>query len=231
MPISPINRSMISEQVYEQIKGGIVRGEWEPGAKLPSENELSQMFNVSRVPIREALRKLNAFGVVETRQGEGTYVATLTAGNFMNSLLPILILNKKNMMDILQYRTLVEGESAALAACNATAENISLLQSNVQEIVRIAKSCPEFSHADLRFHTLVAQATQNTLIAGIANVIQDILFGYYRKINEIMGIERAIRYHTLIFESIRNGDADNARKWMNEHIRTTVENIAEDFAE
>lgn len=231
MPISPISRSMISEQVFEQIKEGIVRGEWIPGSKLPSENELCQMFNVSRVPIREALQKLGALGIIETRRGEGTFVSSLTAGNFMISLVPLLALNKKNMMDILQYRALVEGESAALAAQNATADDLRQMQASVEEIVKLGKYCPEFSKADLQFHTIVAQATQNSLIKGIATIIQDILIGYYRKINEIMGIERALRYHTLIFEAIQAGDAESARKWMNEHVRTTVENVAQDFSD
>ena len=73
-------------------------------------------------------------------------------------------------------------------------------------------------------------ATQNSLIAGIASIIHDVLIVYYRKINEIMGIERAIYYHTLVLNAIREGDADSARKWMNEHINTTVEDIARNFA-
>ena len=231
MPIRSIQRSMLSEQIFQQIKDSIVRGEWLPGDKLPSEHELCQLFHVSRVPIREALRKLCAIGVLETRRGEGTYVSYLTAGSFMNSLLPILILNKKNMMDILQYRSMVEGESAALAAQNATDEDLIKMQECVEVITKLARPCLEFSQADLRFHRLVAEATQNSLIKGIAIVIQDILLGYYRKINEIMGIERAIYYHTLIFEAIRARDAENARKWMNEHVRTTVEDMAKQFAE
>ena len=231
MPIRPINRSMLSEQIFHQIKDSIVRGEWLPGDKLPSENELCQLFHVSRVPIREALRKLCAIGVLETRRGEGTYVSCLTAGSFMNSLLPVLILNKKNMMDILQYRSLVEGESAALAAQNATDDDLFKLRESVETITTIARPCLEFSQADLRFHRVVAEATQNSLLKGIAVVVQDILLGYYRKINEIMGVERAVYYHTLIYEAIRSRDADTARKWMNEHVRTTVEDMASHFSE
>ena len=119
MPIKPIQRRIISEQIFDQLKQIIVRGEWVPGTKIPSENEIRQMFHVSRVPIREALQKLSVLGLIEIRPGEGTYVSPVTMGTLMNSFMPILILNKKNMMDILQYRMLIEGESAALAAQNA----------------------------------------------------------------------------------------------------------------
>jgi len=222
---------MLSEQVFQQIKDSIVRCEWLPGDKLPSEHELCQLFHVSRVPIREALRKLCAIGVLETRRGEGTYVSFLTVGSFMNSLLPVLILNKKNMMDILQYRSMVEGESAALAAQNATDNDLLKMRECVETITRIARPCLEFSQADMQFHRVVAEATQNSLIKGIAIVIQDVLLGHYRKINQIMGIERAIRYHTLICESICNRDAVNAQKWMNEHVRTTVEDMEQQSSE
>lgn len=229
MPILSIKRSMLSEQIFHQLKDSIVCGEWLPGDKLPSEHELCQLFHVSRVPIREALRKLCAIGVLETRRGEGTYVSFLTAGSFMNSLLPVLILNPKNMMDILQYRSMVEGESAALAAQNATDDDLRNMQECVETITQIARPCLEFSQADLRFHRVVAEATQNSLIKGIAVVIQDILLGYYRKINEVMGTERAVYYHTLIYEAICDRDAETARRWMNEHVQTTVEDMAKEF--
>lgn len=231
MAIQPINRSILSEQIFQQIKENIVRGEWLPGDKLPSEHDLCQLFRVSRVPVREALRKLCAIGVLETRRGEGTFVSYLTAGSFMNSLLPTLILNKKNMMDILQYRSIIEGESAALAAQNATEDDIARLCESVETISKIAKPCLEFSQADMKFHRVIAEATQNSLLKGITAIIQDIMLVYYRKINEVMGIERAIYYHTLIYEAVRLRDADNARRWMNEHVRTTVEDMSQQFTE
>lgn len=231
MPIRPINRSMLSEQIFQQIKDNIVRGEWLPGDKLPSEHDLCRLFRVSRVPVREALRKLCALGVLETRRGEGTFVSYLTAGSFMNSLLPALILNKKNMMDILQYRSIIEGESAALAAQCATDDDIVRLRESVEAITKIARPCLEFSQADMRFHRVVAEATQNSLLKGISVIIQDIMLVYYRKINEVMGTDRAIYYHSLIYESICDRDVENARKWMNEHVRTTVEDMSQQFTE
>ena len=69
MEIVPISRRNISRQVYDQMLDNILNGVWPPGTKLPSENELTQMFGVSRVPIREALKKLSTMGITQTRQG------------------------------------------------------------------------------------------------------------------------------------------------------------------
>ena len=104
MEIVPISRRNISRQVYDQMLDNILNGVWPPGTKLPSENELTQMFGVSRVPIREALKKLSTMGITQTRQGEGSFVQMMTPGMFMNSLLPMLVWNRKSMMDILEYR-------------------------------------------------------------------------------------------------------------------------------
>lgn len=231
MEIIPIDKKSVSQQVVDQIMSNIVNRTWSPGAKLPSENELGQLFGVSRVPIREALRTLNAMGITQTRQGEGSYVSEPTPGMFMNSLLPLLILNRRSMMDILEYRRIVEPENAALAARNASPEDLEHMQRTLAVMERIGRPALEFSIADMEFHLDIARATQNSLLFNMANVIRDILVSYYRKINQIMGVGRALKYHRLIFEAIRDHDEDRARRWMQEHVRTTIEDVSIKYAD
>lgn len=229
MDIIPIDKKSVSRQVYDQILDNILNGIWPPGTKLPSENELGLMFGVSRVPIREALKKLNAMGIAQTRQGEGSFVLMLTPGMFMNSLLPMLVLNRKSMMDILEYRRIVEPENAALAAKNADENDIAAMLVTLAEMDRIGKPEIAFSIADMKFHLDIARATKNSLLFNVSNVIRDVLVAYYRKINEIMGIERALKYHPLIFEAIRSRDPEQARRWMSEHIATTIDDVSQKF--
>jgi len=220
--MKPIPKSRVGDQVFEQIKEAILKGVWGPGTKMPSENELSEMLQVSRGPIREALRKLSAFGIIETRQGEGSFVRAVTVESMMNSFVPIMSLNKKNMMDILQYRQIIEGESAALAAENADDYDLSLMEQAIKELTDIGRPCIECSTADLAFHFYVAQATKNLLIAGVSSVIKDLMLKHYAKINELMGMESAIHYHHLIFEAIKRKDPETARALMNEHIKRSI---------
>ena len=231
MEIGPIDRRNISRQVYDQMLDNILNGVWPPGTKLPSENELTQMFGVSRVPIREALKKLSTMGITQTRQGEGSFVQMMTPGMFMNSLLPMLVWNRKSMMDILEYRRIVEPENAALAAINADGDDLACILATIRDIERIDAPVLEFAIADMKFHLDIARATKNSLLFNVSNVIRDVLVSYYRKINELMGTDRAIRYHRLIFEAIRDRDPDRARHWMQEHILTTIDDVSLKFPE
>ena len=229
MVIVPIDKRGVGCQVYDQMLDNILNGIWPPGTKLPSENELGQMFGVSRVPIREALRKLNTMGITQTRQGEGSFVLMVTPGMFMNSLLPMLVWNRKSMMDILEYRRIVEPENAALAARNADETDIVHLLQTLGEMNKIGRPELEFAIADMKFHLDIARATKNSLLFNVSNVIRDVLVSYYRKINELMGIDRALKYHRLIFEAIRDNDPEAARRWMQEHIATTIVDVSQKF--
>ena len=231
MKIVPIEKKNISQQIADQIMGNIMRGVWDSGSKLPSENELCLLFGVSRVPIREALRTLNAMGITQTRQGEGTFISEPTPGLFMNSLVPLLVLNRKSMMDILEYRRIVEPENAALAARNAEQEDIEAMLATLAVMDRVGQPALEFATADMEFHLDIARATKNTLLFGATNVIRDVLVNYYQKINELMGIDRALKYHRLIFEAIQARDPDQARQWMQEHIATTIDDVSMKYRE
>lgn len=229
MAITPIEKKNISQQIFDQILQDIRTGTWGPGSKLPSENELCLMFGVSRVPIREALRSLNMMGITQTRQGEGSFVSEINPGLFMNSLLPVLVLSRKGMMDILEYRRIVEPENAALAAQNADESDIYTMEATLAVMERIGKPVLDFSISDMQFHLDVARATKNTLLFSAANVIRDVLVDYYRKINEIMGVERALKYHRFIFDAIVARDPEQARCWMQEHIATTIDNVSQTY--
>lgn len=231
MAVMPIKRKHLSNQITEQILANIASGTWPPGSKLPSENELTQFFNISRVPVREALQKLAAMGVVQTRQGEGTYVMTVTPGMLMTPLLPMMIQNRKSMMDVLQYRLIVEAECAALAAVNADETDLARMEAILDEMERIREPVVPYAIADLTFHLEIARATKNSVLFGISNIIKDILVGYFHKINEIMGIERGIKYHRLIFHAIRDQDANAARRWMQEHVDTTWDDVSKNYSE
>lgn len=231
MIVSPIDKRQISHQVYDQILDNILNGIWPPGSKLPSENELCQLFGVSRVPIREALKRLTTMGITQTRQGEGTFVLMVTPGMFMNSLLPMLVLNRKSMLDVLEYRRIVEPENAALAARNADENDVATIAATIEQIRRVGRPAPEFAIADMKFHLEIARATKNSLLFNISNVIRDVMVSYYRKINEIMGVDRALKYHALIYEAIRDRDEEAARRWMHEHIATTIDDVTRNFSD
>ena len=80
MGIVPIKKVNVGQMVFDQMQELLIRGEWKPGDRLPSENELADMFNVSRITIRQALQKLSVLGLVKTRFGEGSFVKKFDIG-------------------------------------------------------------------------------------------------------------------------------------------------------
>ncbi|MDR3590838.1 MAG: FadR/GntR family transcriptional regulator [Negativicutes bacterium] len=215
--------------MYDQILDNIFNGVWPPGTKLPSESELCKLLGVSRVPIRDALNRLNAMGIIQTHQGEGSRVLMLTPGMFMNSLLPMLVFNRKSMLDILEYRRIVEPENAALAAKRAEADDIANISASVEMMEKVGRPIIEFAIADMKFHLDIARATKNSLMFNVANVIRDVMVSYYRRINEITGIDKALMYHRNIFEAIRAGDSERARKWMEENLAVTIDEVSQGY--
>ena len=113
--VKPIKRVSVGEQVFTQLKELLVQGEWKPGEKLPSENELAAQFGVSRITVRQALQKLGALGLVETRLGEGSFVKQLEAADAVTPLIPAIVLSRDTLPQVMEFREMLEIQSAALA--------------------------------------------------------------------------------------------------------------------
>ena len=88
MGINKVSRVKVSDAVYNQMMDMITRGQWKSGERIPSEPELSQLFGVSRVTVREAVQKLVSLSLVECRQGEGTYVCDTKSSTFLSAFIP-----------------------------------------------------------------------------------------------------------------------------------------------
>jgi len=118
----PIRQLRISEEVAEQLKQSIVSGHFKPGEKLPPERDLADEFQVSRVAIREALRKLEHAGFIVTRQGAtgGAFVTDLNFEYLVNAFLDLFLADKISIPELHHVRLLIEPEVARLAASNIT---------------------------------------------------------------------------------------------------------------
>ena len=120
----PIRQLRVSEEVAEQLKQSILLGHFKAGDKLPSERDLAEEFQVSRVAVREALRSLENTGFIETRQGAtgGAFVTDLTFEHLVSAFVDLFLAEKISAPELYQVRLLVEPEVARLAALNVTPE-------------------------------------------------------------------------------------------------------------
>ncbi len=225
MNIKPIQKVNVGEQVYEQLKQLLIAGEWPPGTKIPSENELAEKFDVSRITVRQALQKLNALGLLETRFGEGSFVKVVDVGESMNGLIPVMYLGKQSAKEVFEFRMIIEIECARLAARRATVEDIAGLEETRERMVECKNNqdLKGFSIADLDFHYKIAQITRNTLVIRTMSILRDVLECSMNEVIDKMGCENGIFYHTEIIHAIKDKDEVKAANIMKEHIKKNFE--------
>lgn len=223
MVLIPINKVNVSEQVFNQLKKMIVEGEWKPGDKLPSENELAASFGVSRMTVRQSLQKLIALGLIETKLGDGSYVRMPEAGDSLNALMPVMYLNKNSFLDVIEFREMIETEAAGLAALRGTAEQVGELKKIYKRMVSNKKNNRKFAMDDLAFHCYIGEMTGNALIIKTYALLDDILeAAMYDGITK-MGTDFAEQYHQFIIDCIEAHDEVKAREYMKKHLMNNRE--------
>ncbi|QHQ63088.1 GntR family transcriptional regulator [Anaerocolumna sedimenticola] len=223
MVIKPINKVNVSEQVFNQLKKAIIEGEWKPGDKIPSENELASSFGVSRMTVRQSLQKLIALGLIETKLGDGSYVRVLEAGDSLNALMPAMYLNKDSFLDVIEFREMIETESAGLAAIRSTGEQLTELKNIYTRMLSNKNNIKKFAMDDLAFHCKIGEMTGNELIIKTYALLDDILeAAMYDGITK-MGTEYAEQYHQLLIDSIEAHDELKAREYMKKHLMNNRE--------
>lgn len=220
--LKPIKKESVRGQVFWQLREQILRRTWPPGSKLPSENELSRTMGVSRVSIREGIQHLVSLGILQTRHGEGTFVRELSGQVHFNALIPLLVLDDIDILNVLEYRQIIERGTAALAAERATDQDLAEMEEVYDQMVRLRDNVAEFSRADLEFHLVLAKATGNPIIIKVNNVLRSILEVSMENIVTSLGMEDGLHYHRLIIDAIRARDAQAAESIMQEHVDRTI---------
>jgi len=218
-------RVSVVESVTERLIAYITEGQLEPGDRLPSEYELMEQLQVGRSSIREAIRGLTLVGIVEARPRRGMIV-TSPASNIRGQELKWPI-TYRALKDLFAVRLLLEGYAAQEAARTAAPEEIESISAAAASVERkIERSLPYFrENAD--FHLEIAKVTHNPVLL---NCLQMIIGGL-RDVREPCDLampgtpELDVRDHHLILNAIREHRPEQARRRMEAHLRSTVENL------
>src|SRR5699024_3752697 len=198
-------------------------GEYGEGEKLPSENDLARYFNVSRVPIREAISKLASVGYVESHQGKGSYVKSVTASDEFKEY-TYGEFTKKELLDLLEMRTLLEVEAAKLSALRRDQKNLEEIESALLDFKEITQDQYSIGYkADYNFHQAIIKSTQNSYIIQTFNNLQlvhqnALEFSLKLNIGKPRKREEVYREHEEIFQAILNQDEKTAKKKMKTHL-------------
>ncbi len=172
-----IERTSVPDQIFEQLKDSIVSGVWSPGEYLPSEALLAQEFGVSRMSVRTAIRKLETFGLVEVRMGEGSLVIEFDPAVFLKGLSPIFS-KPSSALEILEFRKALEIECLKLAIKRASEEDIGVLESLFNEYWKAvaARDAERRLAFDYRMHHQVFLMSKNSLFIQIYESMHQLFF-------------------------------------------------------
>ncbi len=219
----PIRPKRISDQVFEQLKDLIFKGHLKPGEKMMTERDLAQALGVSRPTVREAINKLVNLGVVEHRQGQGTFVKSPSDDSEKNPLAAIISDPEFDLVELLEVRLGLECNAATLAAQRATEEDIRALRSCLEDMISEVEQGGLGSDADVCFHMAIAFATGNAVHIRIMRSLYDMMFYGIRQnlqhlYTEPDNLEEIVRQHTAVFDAISNRAPDAAFEAMKHHI-------------
>jgi len=216
-----------AEQVIAHLRGLIERRKLRPGDRLASERELALQVGVSRPSVRAGLRSLAAMGVVQTRQGAGTFITDGPPTLVSEPLRLIASLHGLHLGGLWEARRVMEAGTASLAAERATPEQIATLSDEVTGMYSALQEPQRFLDHDLRFHRAVAAAAQNPMLGAIIEAVAALFFEERRvTIEKARNLRESADAHRKIYQAIRARDTDGARAAMDEHIRLAAAALA-----
>lgn len=225
--VSRIARPLrLSEEVSGALHRRIAQSELKPGDRLPTEKALGEAFGVSRAVVREAVARLKADGLIETRQGSGAFVveAPKTINlRFWQGTGPEL----DELRDIFELRAMVEGAVAELAAQRRDKTDLQAMAEQLRAMDDALAGGRDGTEADDNFHIALARATHNAYIGRLVEFLGR-HFSDSRKLSwmgphgELAHPREAQREHRALFEAISRRNAEAARRCALEHLRGTA---------
>jgi len=244
-----ISRTSLSEQICDIIKESIINGDFADQEKLPSEMELVELYNVSRLTVRSALQRLNALGLVTTKAGNGTYVNKFNIESTLNDLPSTRILNSTLLRSVKEFRSVIDSECIRLAIANATFDDLERLriaceeykQSSEASYASVDEKFMKLSEADFKIHMIICEISHNPLFVTAYSNTQDYLKSYFYTIAvsrykraDTLGMEKyfqaIIDGHMFLYEAIKERDIAKATKVIQNHIDYNVLALSkEDF--
>jgi len=220
--LKPIRPKRISDQVFDQLRELIFRGEFKAGEQILTERELAEAFGVSRTSVRDAINKLVVMGLLEQKQGQGTFVRSPDAKE--QSILATMVESQDaSITDLLEVRMGLECNAAAMAASRAVEKDLQFMEKSIEEMHKEVSSGRLGTEADVSFHMAICYATKNPLQVFIMKNFYDFLFTGI-KVNleglyQVPGnIETILEQHKTIFQAIRDHDPETAYRAMKRHI-------------
>ena len=216
----------LTEQTYEALLQMIIKEKMQPGSRLPSENELSDRFGVSRNTLRAAINKLNVLGFTDTRRGGGTFVKKIGGDAYLNFFLPAFFMDAGDVIEVLEFRKGIEVQAVKLAAERATKADIKQLKSILDLSHRHVRDMEDFAYHNTHFHSTIAKASHNQRFEKMMAIVRSIITTKMQDYQVKQGHDiDSDFYHSMIFQCIANNKPDEAALMMDKHLTLLIERV------
>lgn len=228
MNLKPIKPKRISDQVFEQIRELIYKGEFKAGQQILPERELAISMAVSRTSVRNAINKLVTMGLLEHRQGQGTFVSS-PDNRKGNPLAAAMATDEATLDDLLEVRMGLECNAAMLAAQRATETDLKAIEKSLEEMEQDLETTDKIgTGSDAAFHMAVTFSTKNPVLIHLMRNFYDFLFvGIKKNLTHMYmdrsALEEVIVHHRAIFDAIRRRSSNEAFEAMRTHINYVQE--------
>ena len=222
--IEPIKKTRIAEEIANRIRVLITDGTFERDRPLPSERVLAQRFDVSRGSVRDAFRRLEMIGLLETRHGQGTFPRELSVTNLVTPLASVLAHSRGLQDELMDVRRMFEPAVARVAATRVTDAEVAELQRILRTQQRKLRAGQSAIAEDTAFHSALAHATHNRIVVHIMETLNDLLIESRKLSVRQQGRPfRSIRGHAALMAALRRRDPDGAARAMRDHIDQIAE--------
>lgn len=227
-----INRgSTLSSEIVLAIKDQLLKGHLKPGDKLPTEQELMKQFGVSRTPIREAIKTLEAIGIIQIKRGEGMFITKDLAKSHLNPLIFSLIMHRNDLKKLIEFRQHFEILMMTMIISKQDKEVLSELEEVYQSQKKKMKkhmTPEELVEIDLEFHKAVLKATENPFVIEIGQTIYEIIKPKMIHFKHKKNIERTLQTHRHYLDILKGKkpfDAISTAEQMIKNNAEMIENI------
>lgn len=226
-----VRPTSVSDRIVDQVRSALFRGELNPGDFLGSETDLARRLGVSRVPVRDAFRTLQAMGIVEIRLGAsgGAHIADGDPSHFADALAVQFKLVGMSAEELFEAQIAVEGLAAELAAENGTPNDIAELRKALARLESVVNDADAFTEGGLKFHFAIVEASHNRALIAFARALIEVLYESYAPQTTPALARRVLAKHAQALTLIEAKQGAKAREAMTAHLRQVRERVLENI--
>lgn len=219
-----IRQNRVYQEIVDQVFESILRGDLKPSDKLSSEKELCEIFGVSRVTVREAIRSLEQYGIIEVRQGSqgGAYIKEVDLDSVVGQIGNALRMTNVTFQHLAEARAVLEESIVRkLISSKMDQEDVTRLKENIDKAQNYFENNRDNERlfTNFEFHTMIAEMTQNPIIILMHKLIVDLSLYFFQNVEpSVAMIRKTFEDHKKILELLRTGEFKKASDFCSRHI-------------